>query len=434
MSNLKSNEKFTYNPTTRKYVFHTEEKFGKNLVFGQEKVNTIIKLYSNFDKNPLTMGDISLKMGIPKEAVKFIVNSMKITHDSLPFSKETVDEIDEDELVNDMTLSKEFNVYQKFEKKDWKATQDNAENWRLYLAGQVNPIKNFLDSWEPPKLTPYKSNSVFLDKKSDKTCVVVLSDLHYGSSAKAAYMFNRPEWTTKKTVECVDKFAKEIEKEVASRKTKFNKCVVLGLGDLIHSLEGKTQRGTELIFDCVKEEQFDYALNSLVAFMTRMVEIFGKVEVHSVYGNHNYEAEMALFRALDMFFKGAKDDRISFSHYASRPGGFKCGNTLILMDHGADHKERAYVPAPGPKLEKHVNNILVNNPDLLTGTKTRLFCQGDKHHFQHIEYSAFEFLMFGTTLGGDEHANVNNLYNRARQSMLVLDNNGLREVIHVYFD
>lgn len=206
----------------------------------------------------------------------------------------------------------------------------------------------------------------------------------------------------------------------------------MGLGDLIHSLNGKTQRGTELIFDCIKEEQFDYALNSLLAFISRMVEIFGKCEVHSVYGNHSYDVEMALFRALDMFFK--KDNRIVFTHYASRPAAFKTGKTLIMMDHGADSRERAYVPPTGPKLEKHVQNILCNHPELMTGVKTKLFCQGDKHHFQHHEYASFEFMMFGTTLAGDEHANVNNLYNRARQSMLVLDNNGLREVIHVYFD
>jgi hypothetical protein len=433
MSSLKSNEKFTYNEDTKKYVFHTKEKFGKNYVFGQDKVNTIIKLYSNFDKNALKMGDIALKLGIPKEVIKFVINTLKITHDSLPFTKETVDEMDADELVDEMIVNKDFAVAQKFEKADWKKTQTDAEKWRQYKLGKVAPLSDFLNTWKPPALPPLKTltNSLH-DAKSDKTCVVVLSDLHYGSYANASYMFNRPTWTTKDTVAAVDKFAKEIAKEVSDRKYKYNKCVIMSLGDLIHSLNGKTGRGTELIYDCVKEEQFDYALESLMSFMTRMIEIFGKCEVHSVYGNHNYETEMALFRALDMFFK--KDNRIEFKNHSSRPAAFKTGNTLIMMDHGADSKERAYVPLAGPKLEKHVQSIMVNNPDLLQGVKTKLFCQGDKHHFQHLEYSSFEFLMFGTTLVGDEHANVNNLYSRARQSMLVLDNSGLRETIHVYFD
>ena len=156
---------------------------------------------------------------------------------------------------------------------------------------------------------------------SDRVFTVVLSDLHYGANAKAKYMFNRPDWTTEKTVECVDKFATEIVKEVDNRKSKFKKCVIMGLGDLIHSLDGKTQRGTELKYDYVREEQFDFALDSLLAFITRMVECFGECEVHSIYGNHNYETEMALFRALDCFFR--KDKRVKFFHYASRPAAFR---------------------------------------------------------------------------------------------------------------
>jgi hypothetical protein len=194
---------------------------------------------------------------------------------------------------------------------------------------------------------------------------------------------------------------------------------------------GKTARGTELIYDTIKEEQFDYALNSLLSFIIRITNAFGNVEVHSVGGNHHYELDMALFRALAMYF--TKDTRISFTHHTTRPAAFKTGNTLIMMDHGADSKERVYVPNGG-KLEKHVQTILLSNLNLLDGVKTKLFVQGDKHHFEHLEFADFEFIMFSTILGSDEHANVNNWHTRGRQSCLVLDSNGLKEIIHVYSD
>jgi len=333
-------------------------------------------------------------------------------------------------LVEEMANSKSFNIQQKFEKRDWKQTQEDAEKWRVLKHSKIVPFQDFLQKWNPPKYIPFKSQNLN-DIKSDKVFTVVLSDLHFGSSANSRYMFNRPDWSTEQTVAAVDKYATEIIKEVKSRNYKFNKCVIIGIGDLIHSALGKTARGTELIYDCIKEEQFDYALTSLLHFYKRMVELFGKVESHDVGGNHHYELDMALFRALNMYFK--EDKRISFTHHSSRPAAFKCGNTLIMMDHGADSKERVYVPS-GAKLEKHVQSILINNQHLLHDVKTKLFIQGDKHHFEHIEFGTFEYVMFGTILGADEHANVNNWYNRARQSIMVLDNTGLKEIIHVYFD
>lgn len=323
----------------------------------------------------------------------------------------------------------------------WEVSEFNTKElsngeflFTLYLKKkklQPLDIASFLKEWQPPILEPINHLNL-KENKSDKVFVVGLSDLHYGSCANSRYMFNRPDWSTKKTVESVDQFSKDILEEVKSRNYKFQKCIILGLGDLIHSLNGKTQRGTELIYDCIKEEQFEYAINSLVVFINRMIECFGACEVHSVSGNHSYDVESALWIGLKMYFQ--KDNRISFKHHSSRPSAFKCNKTLFMMDHGADSHERAYVPPAGPKLEKHVHTLLVNNPQLLNGIKTKLFIQGDKHHFKHIEYHSFEFLMFGTILGGDEHANVNNLHNRARQSCLVLDDNGLREVIHVYFN
>ena len=427
---LQVSKDYIFNPKTNKYVFQTEKKFGRNLVFSKDKIDTIIKLYSNFDKQPSTAGDIALKMGIPKESIVHILRVLKITHDALPFSKETIEEVEEEELVEEMANSKSFNIQQKFEKRDWKQTQEDAEKWRELNYKKIVPFQDFLQKWSPPKFIPFKTQNLN-DVKSDKVFTIVLSDLHFGSSANSRYMFNRPDWSTEHTVAAVDKYATEIVKEVKSRNYKFNKCVILGIGDLIHSALGKTARGTELIYDCIKEEQFDYALTSLLHFYKRMVELFGKVESHDVGGNHHYELDMALFRALNMYFK--EDKRVSFTHHSSRPAAFKCGNTLIMMDHGADSKERVYVPS-GAKLEKHVQSILINNQHLLHDVKTKLFIQGDKHHFEHIEFGTFEYVMFGTILGADEHANVNNWYNRARQSIMVLDNTGLKEIIHVYFD
>jgi hypothetical protein len=427
---LQTNKNYTYNPSTQKYIFHTEKKFGKNLVFTKISIDLITKLYSNLG-SALTSNEIALKLGLPLETIKHVLRIMNITHDSLPFSEETISVTDEDSLVEDAMSSKRFNVLQKIEKRDWKETQEDAEKWRAFKTLHVDPFSGFMEKWSPPKLAPMPKSVKLSNKSSDKVFVAVLSDLHFGSSANSRYMFGKNNWSTADTVKAVDNYANEITKEVDDRNFKFKRCVIIGMGDLIHSVLGKTARGTELKYDVVREEQFEYALNSLLIFISRMTELFGFVECHDVGGNHHYELDMALFKALDMYFK--HDKRISFQHYSTRPAAFKIDKTLIMMDHGADSIERVYVPS-GSKLEKHVNNILLNNSHLLDGVNTKLFLQGDKHHFEHLEFASFEYIMFGTILGSDEHASTNNWHNRARQSCLILDDRGLREIIHIYSD
>ena len=142
---------------------------------------------------------------------------------------------------------------------------------------------------------------------------------------------------------------------------------------------------------------------------------------------------MALFRALERTFTG--NSSIKFCHYSTRPACFVEGSTLLLLDHGADAIERAYVPTGSEsKLQLHVQSLLLQVPHLLTGVKEKLFIMGDKHHFEHLEFNDFQFIMLGTMLGADQHAAVNNWKNRPRQSCLIIDENGLKSVHHVYFD
>lgn len=410
-------------------TYLSSEILGKDITYKRSTVLRVLSLYSNFDGIPHTAQEISRKTGIPTNRVQFIIKAHGKNHHDLPVLSE-FDQRQEEEIIEDLLAEKDINIRSKFDKANWKKVEEDAAKWLALKTQEFDPFEKFLSTWKPPHIqlrTPVKLSC----PKSNKTFVIALSDLHYGAKADKRYMFNNKGWTTQKTVEAVDNFANEIIQEVQSRNYKFKKCVILGIGDLIHSLNGKTQRGTELIFDCIKEEQLEYAMNSLLAFFIKIRDCFTNIEVHNVGGNHHYEMDMAIFKALEMYFH--KDKSIKFTHYATRPAAFKCDATLFMLDHGADSRERVYVPS-GSKLEKHVQSILLNNTHLLENVKTRLFVQGDKHHFEHLEFGTFEYIMFSTIVGADEHANVNNWHNRARQSCLVLDDKGLREIIHVFFE
>ena len=267
-----------------------------------------------------------------------------------------------------------------------------------------------------------------------KTIVIGLSDIHWGSEARSKYLYNDKfgGWDTQKTVKIVKNYCKSIIAATKERRYNFNKVVILFMGDFLHSVSGFTGRGTPLKYDCIREEQFDYALTSLVEFVGQIATSFPLVEIHTVGGNHAYEAEIGLYRAVEMAYRN--QDNVKFEHYASRPAPFLVDTTLFLLDHGADSVERTYVPTKESQLKTHVNSLLVKKPELVAKAKSVLFLQGDKHHWKHIEFDNFEFIMFGTSLGVDQHADTNNWNNRARQSCLVLDETGLKEVLHFYTD
>lgn len=425
-------EKYTYNTASDTYVIPMKHR-AKPFVLKGYKLRAIRRAMSNAISPAQPAAEVALRFKILSDDLDELKKIFGLGRDVFPLTNEEVDENTIEKSIEVLREEKQAAITQLAEKQDWKQTLEEAEKWRAYQAGTLDPISTVLELWEPPKVDsiPLNKPSAKGKDESEEVFVIGLADLHFGSSANERYMYGRGSWGTKDTVNAVKDYADAAVQTMKTRTYKFKKVIILGMGDLIHSINGKTGRGTELVYDSVREEQFEYALTSLRSFIARIYQHVPVVEVHSVYGNHAYDTEMALFRALEMAFTNEKT--IKFFHYASRPASFREGATLFVLDHGADSIERAYVPTGSDsKLQQHVQSLLLQRPELLIGAKTRLFCVGDKHHWENVEYNDFEFIMFGTIIAGDEHSARNNLCNRARQSCLILDSNGLKEIVHFY--
>ncbi len=426
---LEFNSNYTYNPDTDTYVIPVKHRV-KSLVLKGYKIRSIRKSISNFLSPSETAADICLKYKISVEDFDSIKKSFNLSRDAFPLTDEEVLADTVEQGVDKLLEEKRTLLAQTFEKTEWKNTQENSQKWLEYQNNILDPLESVLENWKPK---PIILKLFKVEKTDDKVLVVSLSDQHFGAAANARYMFNRPNWTTQDTVNAIEKYATEIIKKIKERNYNFKKIILLAVGDHIHSQGGKTTRGTELKYDKVREEQFEAALESFNTFIQRLYEVIPNIDVISTYGNHFYELDMALFRALEKSFKNNKT--IKFTHFSSRPGAFREGSTLFLVEHGGDSVERAYAPINSDsKIQSHVQSLLLTDPKMLIGVKTKIFAMGHVHHHQHIDYGTFELFIFGTTLGGCEHANTNNLMGRARQSCLVLDESGLSEVIHIFFD
>jgi hypothetical protein len=432
MSNpsIQTEEKYSYNENTNKYIFHSGEKFGKNIVLGDKKVNSIVELYSNYDKRPYTMGEISLKMGIPKVVVEFIVKALGVTHDTLPFTKERIDAEPEDHLVDEMLDNKSFQINQKFEKLDWKKTQEDAQKWREFNQLTLNPLESFISGWTPPKYVPVKTVSVSNHKNSSEELIVGCSDWHYGLFAHERFLYNQKEWNIDETEKAVALYAQKLKKYISSHS--FKTVNVCFMGDLSHTLTGETDKGTKLEAHPIAEEQLERAFNSMVAFVNELVSIHNNINVFACSGNHSALGDYVLVKMLSLYFRN--DPRISFTVTNERFLTFKIHKNLFVVEHGYSAVSRDRLPAPGKGRETYVNNIILAKPKDLNGTDRIYYLSADQHHSESYEMTNFEGYMFPTLVGGCRHADNSGYKSRPRQTCLKVDVDGVEDVKYFYFD
>lgn len=425
-----SNKKYTFNPQDKKYVFHTEKLVGRNFVIDESKVQTILKLYSNFDKQPFTSGEIAQRTSTPKKVVEFVMRAMGLNHSSLPFTDEKIQESNNDEvLVDELLIEKRANIEQKFERRDWKETIADAEKWRIFQFNYKQVFDEALKNWNPPKYVPVKTE---FPKKGNKELVIGCSDWHYGLIASERYLYNQKEWNIDLTKETVKTYANKVVQHLKERDFPYERITLAFLGDLIHGLDGFTDKGTKLEAHPLKEDQLESAFDSVLEFIQTILSVIDNVRVLAVPGNHSSFGDYFLLKMLSIYFKD--DKRITFDITSKRFISFDIQDNLFIMDHGYAPTTKNRLPSPGTGRENYLNNLFLSKPEKLRGFKRYYYLSADQHHMESAELTNVETYMFSTIVGGCRYADNSGYRSRPRQSALVVDREGVKEFLHFYFD
>lgn len=428
-SELKFTDKYVYNKDSDKYVVYLKAANG-NVVLPGELVRGIFENYSNWYGNSRTINEICRNYRIPRNYFEELKKVFEITHDSEPVTREELIEKDISQITEDIVQKKKFQLHQKVQKQSWKDTEEAARKWHELVEGTYNPVETILANWKPPEYSPVKAPKQ-KERKTDKVMLVGLSDIHFGGYASPKDSFRGVGNSTDTTVKNIEDYASNIRRFVDERSYSFKECVVAGLGDILHtSGRGFTTKGTPLVFDCLKEEQFDSALSCLTNFLISMLEIFPKVRVKSVKGNHNDFGDYVLFKALQAFFR--KDKRIDFEVYRTEQGLFKINNTLFIISHGYNAEYPGHLPKGGKARESYIANLFLTHPDQLLGVKTKVLLTADQHHSESKEYAEFEHYMLSTLVPNDGYSEAMGLKNVAKQSCFVVNDEGISEVLHSY--
>jgi len=424
-SGLEYDKRYVYNKADGKYIFLLQKQTGKNIVLDEDTVKSIIKGYSNYDGSQLSINQAANRFDIPRRHLIHILKILGITHDSIPVTNEDLADKDTNELIEEILQEKRFNLDQKLNKREWEETRRDANHWREFLHGVINPIESALDNWKPFTSKKIKSPN----NKSEESLVLGLSDLHFGESATGDYMFSGKDWGIDDAHNTVIRYVEEINSFIKKRKSGFNRCDLAVLGDLVHGITGMTDKGTILEAHPKGSKQFTYALNSLIIFFNNLLEKFNEINVTSVGGNHDNFADFALMTCLESHYRN--ESRISFNVSSCRWAHFKVDDNLFLIEHGYSHRYKSKVPSAHASRENYINNLILKKPEM-RNAKNKYFIMGDRHHVEIKEYSNFEFFQFSTPVGGNEYADNSNWGNRPRQNGLVVSEKGVTEFVNFY--
>jgi len=428
---LKFTNKYVYNKEDDKYVVYLKAANG-NIVIPGNTMRGIQENYSNWNGTPGTTGEICRNYQIPKAYFNELKQVMGFTHNSEPFTNEQLMEKDVDELTSDILEKKKFQLYQNFQKRSWADTETAAHKWMEFMEGTYNPMENMLKNWQPPTYVPIKSPAIPKSKPVGvESMIVGLSDIHFGSYSEKNLSYRKKGNSTEDTVKSIENYANDIARIANSRSYTFKECVVTSLGDILHTTgQGFTTKGTPLTYDCLKEEQFNAAFDSLVKFISAMLDIFPKVKVKSVKGNHNDFGDYVLFKAMAAYFRTEK--RVEFDVFQSDHGLFKVNNTLFVISHGYSAEYKGRLPSGGKARESYIANLFLANPEALLGVKTKVILTADQHHWESKEYAEFDHYMLSTAVKGDQHSESMGMNNVPRQSCFIVGDIGISEIVYSY--
>lgn len=400
------------------------------LVIPGAKIRAIFRSYSGWGEN-LTVTEICRKFGL----TPIVFNEMKrifgLVKAREPLTAEQVFDNDPDKSAEQILEEKRLQVYQEYEKRSWKETQEEAKKWREFKALQLDPFARFLEEWTPPQYKPVPAPKK--QKAGAKYMLINVADIHVGSRAGGRFLYRQREWNYSELEKSMADYVSQIKDEVDDRTTGFEAAYLTIGGDICHTLTGFTDNGTKLESEFLGEDQLDYAFALMACFIQQVLAIFPKVHVKAVGGNHSYLGDYAVNRFLSVYFRG--EPRIDFEVTTKRYLPFKVLDTLVVLDHGASGKGiKSKLPRSGAEQNSYVQGIFLDRPEMLIGTKSRIFLTNDKHHYNYVERNHFDLVICPSIVGGDLYSDFNGWASRPSQCIFVLDERGMRETIRLYFD
>ena len=388
---IEQRDQYTFNAETQTYVFNLHGA-AKAVVMSAARVSQIVADYSNLGAKA-SVNQIGRTHGIARPVVRGILKALgPITHDSLPFTQEDIEQANDDELISRAAELRQARVYRKIERDKWKGIERDAHKLRKFEECIIQPLKSWLSAHAPGYAAPILR---LPPAKAPYVLLLGITDEHFGKPA--------PKWTG-------GEYNREIQKRISAKIIPRLMARIAHLGrperiiipvgsDGLHFDRlmdtPSTTRGTPMALD--GDASARGIVGQYVSYKVEQLDLvaqFGSVDAWFMPGNHDELSSVFLTECLRGWFSKREDVRVSDSIYTLRADLY--GSTLICTYHGHDLKVRdlgEIIPKRFPKLwgkskyrycftgHYHTERELPAKSDI-TILRMPSFCGHDEWHYE----------------------------------------------------
>lgn len=320
---------YVYNRDTDTYVVNIRGLAHPILMSGTQHKN-ILRQYSNSNGEPSTINEISRAFALPRRHVIKYLRVFGITHDSLPFSQEEMDEKTDEELIEDARVARQRVLFEKIEKDKWKEEKKDAAKWRAWKQNTLDLIIKEIND----NLPSYSIPLVKAVKQDKKFCLVInLQDLHFGKGSSAYDVGERNKFSTDLCTNRVIESVQNLINMVLSYGNPEKIYIVAG-ADAINSdnFQNKTTDGTPQDNEISVTTAMWVAKRTYADVINMLRQITNEVIIVPLPGNHDRILSIELADWLYAWFRNDADVICDMSGESRQYRRY--GNTVLGFSHG----------------------------------------------------------------------------------------------------
>jgi hypothetical protein len=333
----------------------------------------ITQLYSEIG-GALSASDIAEYLKVPLEKVKEYISKEKLTHKSLPYTKEENIKALDSEKVEKALEIRNYKLKAHIENVEIEKIKLDANKWQTWKENVGRHLFSLLSN----HVTGYKVEKIKLDTRLDYAGVLSIQDFHLGRYAARLEVGKDTnlEIQEQHILECVD--------DLVSKVTLFGAPEKLYLtvgGDFVNSDNSKLTTTSGTPQDSIPSHVYLQVRSGMlyIKIIDRLRQVFPVIELVPTPGNHDRDTSVANYMFVSAWYRNSEDIVTYFDNENAtlqQRQYRRYGNNLLAFMHG-----------DGAKL-KNAPVIIANEArDVWGETKHTILLTG--HHHYRISQDLF---------------------------------------------
>lgn len=321
---LPEHDKAYWHDTTRNvYVVHLPSRKHPLAIPG-DTWTAIREAYSNWSGSPASINEIARKFGMARRTVVELLRVMGTTHDSAPWTEETLKVEGEQVLTEDLLRRKEERILVASERASWNAVKDDANKWRNLRVHVLDKLAT---------LTPksYKVRKLDLPQSlREYVAIVSPTDFHFGKYADdfEVDMEDNRNLQRQRLLVSTQKVMGDVV--LFGRPER----IIVGVGSDFFNIDNdqkSTTEGTPQDVDGNPAEIMVQGCRLMVEYIDTLRQI-APVQLVLMSGNHDRMMGTMMLMYLEAWYRGQTDVMVRVASASPRQY-IEYGNNLLCFHH-----------------------------------------------------------------------------------------------------